>query len=217
MVLRFAPTLIGAALTAALMSPPVAAGSSPAHDTACVVRVAHWDHLNVRSGPSPRARRVGALAPEACGIEVLGPCRGHWCVVARGRTQGWVNTAYLAEETLAPAARTSDAAVVRVLPEGVGPSAPLNPLPDNAISDFTSDDFGTVTGTSEPPIVCVNTPSGGPLNVRYGPGIHHPITDQLRHRQCYIDLTNDCDGAWCVVASEDVVGWVHTDFLRQVN
>lgn len=63
-------------------------------DTYAVVNVADWDVLNVRSAPSARARKVGALSPGTCGIDLLDHRRG-WSKIRSGRLVGWVNARYL--------------------------------------------------------------------------------------------------------------------------
>lgn len=63
-----------------------------------VIRVATNDVLNVRSGPSEYHTAVGAIEPDGRGIDIIGPCRGHWCPIRYGRMSGWVNSYYLAPE-----------------------------------------------------------------------------------------------------------------------
>lgn len=62
---------------------------------ACVSRVERWDTLRIRRGPGIDHREIGEIPPRACGVGIVGGCRGSWCPVAwRGRT-GWVNAYYL--------------------------------------------------------------------------------------------------------------------------
>lgn len=61
----------------------------------CVRGVAGWDTLRIRSAPSPQARQIGAIAPNACGVAIVGACRGAWCPVAWRGQRGWSNTVYL--------------------------------------------------------------------------------------------------------------------------
>ena len=62
---------------------------------ACVVGVAPWDTLRVRSGPGVAHAAIGAIPNDACRVHHVGVCKGQWCRVAwRGRA-GWVNTFYL--------------------------------------------------------------------------------------------------------------------------
>lgn len=62
---------------------------------ACVSRVERWDTLRIRRGPGIDHREIGEIPSRACGVDIVGGCRGSWCPVAwRGRT-GWVNTYYL--------------------------------------------------------------------------------------------------------------------------
>ncbi len=59
------------------------------------VRGIRWDDtLAVRTGPSTRYRRIGGLAPDATGIEIL-ECTSKWCRIRYGRTVGWSYAKYL--------------------------------------------------------------------------------------------------------------------------
>ena len=61
----------------------------------CVRGVDGRDTLRMRAGPAPFAREVGYIPPTACGIAIIGACRGAWCPVQwRGRI-GWSNAVYL--------------------------------------------------------------------------------------------------------------------------
>ncbi|WP_081910097.1 SH3 domain-containing protein [Thermopetrobacter sp. TC1] len=65
-------------------------------DTACVVRVAPWDGLNMRAGPGVSYPVVAIIPPDACDVRIR-PFRavGNWWRVRwRGMT-GWVNRRYL--------------------------------------------------------------------------------------------------------------------------
>lgn len=62
-----------------------------------VTGVALDDVLNVRSAPSATSEIVGALAPDATGVEVIRPDdRQTWGLVNTGEGTGWVSLAYLA-------------------------------------------------------------------------------------------------------------------------
>jgi uncharacterized protein YraI len=78
---------LGAAFTAVPRS-GIAAGS-------CVVGVAPWDTLRVRSGPGIAHAPIGAIPSDACHVRQLSDCRGQWCRVAWRGHVGWVNTFYL--------------------------------------------------------------------------------------------------------------------------
>lgn len=70
--------------------------ASGCYGTFKVVRVAHWDVLNVRSGPGPDYRVIRALQPgEGC-ILKSGERRGNWVNIEMGGRYGWVNRKYLA-------------------------------------------------------------------------------------------------------------------------
>jgi SH3-like domain-containing protein len=70
-------------------------GASGAAAQWCVRGVAGWDTLRIRTAPSPQAREIGAIAPNACGVAIVGRCRGAWCPVAWRGQRGWSNTVYL--------------------------------------------------------------------------------------------------------------------------
>ena len=63
--------------------------------TSCVIDVARWDTLRIRSGPGVQHREVGEIPPSACGVVDLGGCYGSWCRIAWRGQHGWVNTRYL--------------------------------------------------------------------------------------------------------------------------
>lgn len=62
-----------------------------------VTGVGAGDKLNVRAAPDPKAEIVGALAPDAAGIEVVGlDPTGDWGRVNVGEGAGWVALRFLA-------------------------------------------------------------------------------------------------------------------------
>lgn len=61
----------------------------------CVVNVPSWDRLNIRNGPSPKARVVIRKAYGACGIMVVGNCRAQWCPVEDGHSAGWASRRFI--------------------------------------------------------------------------------------------------------------------------
>ena len=62
-----------------------------------VTKVAADDRLNVRAAPSSQAERIGALGPDARGIEVVAIDEtGRWGKINLDETSGWVNLRYLA-------------------------------------------------------------------------------------------------------------------------
>ena len=88
----FRAATFGLALIGAAAALPFSASQASA---ACVVNVASWDVLWMRSGPSVNYRRIGNIPANACGVRVTGPCAGNWCKVRwRGR-RGWVNMRYI--------------------------------------------------------------------------------------------------------------------------
>jgi len=77
----------------------LAQGYDCAHgpDTYRVRNVASWDVLNMRSGPSAKRRKVGAISPQGSGVHCLGPYKGRWCKVSWRGQVGWVNMRFLGE------------------------------------------------------------------------------------------------------------------------
>jgi SH3-like domain-containing protein len=62
----------------------------------CVRGVEGWDTLRMRTAPSPLGREIGRIPPAACGVAIIGPCRGAWCPVRWQNRVGWSNASYLA-------------------------------------------------------------------------------------------------------------------------
>lgn len=86
------------ALALALLLPLAAqAETLPAlHD---VTGVAAGDVLNLRAGPAASAARLGALAPDARGVEVTAlSADGSWGRVNAGEAAGWVAMRYLVRQ-----------------------------------------------------------------------------------------------------------------------
>lgn len=68
----------------------------PSAHAACVVDVASWDVLWIRSGPSTRYNKVGSIPSSGCGVRVdWSECRGPWCRVGYRGVWGWAHTRYL--------------------------------------------------------------------------------------------------------------------------
>jgi uncharacterized membrane protein len=63
-----------------------------------VTGVAAGDVLNIRAAPDANAAIVGAIAPDATGIEVVAEHSG-WGQVNTGERSGWASLAYLAYRT----------------------------------------------------------------------------------------------------------------------
>ena len=85
-----------ATLLLGLSCMPTSAASVVAGEEHCVVNVASWDKLNVRSGPSSKTGIVSRKHYGACGIMVVGNCSPQWCPVEDGHVSGWVHQRYLA-------------------------------------------------------------------------------------------------------------------------
>ena len=60
----------------------------------CVINVPSWDKLNIRSGPSTKARVVVQKRYGSCGL-VVGNCQAKWCPVEDGHMKGWANSRFL--------------------------------------------------------------------------------------------------------------------------
>lgn len=68
----------------------------PTAQAACVVDVASWDVLWIRTGPSTRFQRVGSIPANGCGVRVIwSECQGSWCRVHYRGVSGWASTRYL--------------------------------------------------------------------------------------------------------------------------
>ena len=88
---------------AAAATPPArkAARKEPAKAATPTFRVSgvgYGDTLNIRNGPSEYHDAVGTIPSEGRGVQIIGACRDLWCPIRHGRTTGWVNRFYLAEE-----------------------------------------------------------------------------------------------------------------------
>lgn len=66
-----------------------------------VANVARHDVLNVRQGPSADDTIVGGIAPNGRNVVVIGRCLDQWCPIRHRDLAGWVNSRYLAGESLA--------------------------------------------------------------------------------------------------------------------
>jgi uncharacterized protein YraI len=92
-----APAATPPARKVARKEPPAAKAAVP---TFRVSGVGYGDTLNVRKGPSEYHDAVGTIPSEGRGVKIIGACRDLWCPVRHGRTTGWVNRFYLAEESV---------------------------------------------------------------------------------------------------------------------
>ena len=78
-----------------LMLVSIAQASVVPGEEHCVINVASWDKLNIRSGPSTKARVVVRKRYGSCGIMVVGNCQTKWCPVEDGHMKGWANRQFL--------------------------------------------------------------------------------------------------------------------------
>lgn len=90
-----APAAMPPARKVARKDPQAAKVAAP---TFRVSGVGYGDTLNIRKGPSEYHDAVGTIPSEGRGVQIIGACRDLWCTVRHGRTTGWVNRFYLAEE-----------------------------------------------------------------------------------------------------------------------
>jgi hypothetical protein len=90
-----APAAAPPARKVARKEPPAAKVAAP---TFRVSGVGFGDTLNIRKGPSEYHDAVGTIPSEGRGVQIIGACRDLWCPIRHGRTTGWVNRFYLAEE-----------------------------------------------------------------------------------------------------------------------
>ena len=86
---------IGLLFALGLMPMPVAEASIIPGEEHCVVNVPSGDKLNIRSGPSSKARIVIRKRYGSCGIMVVGDCRAQWCPVEDGHSAGWASRRFL--------------------------------------------------------------------------------------------------------------------------
>lgn len=98
-------TLNRGALVLGALAVLLAAGLPVGEARACafcgaykVTGVASWDVLNVRSGPSAQAGKIGALPHNGTGVRLDGQCVESWCTIKFFGVEGWVNTRYLAPQ-----------------------------------------------------------------------------------------------------------------------
>ncbi len=74
--------------------------TTPSFACACcgtwkVVRVAENDVLNIRTGPSVRYRKIGAIPSGSGCVIKSNKCRRNWCRISYADQTGWVNVRYL--------------------------------------------------------------------------------------------------------------------------
>ena len=78
-----------------LLLVPAAGASVVPGEEHCVIDVASWDRLNIRRGPSTKARVVVRKRYGSCGIMVVGECQAKWCPVEDGHMKGWADRRFL--------------------------------------------------------------------------------------------------------------------------
>lgn len=104
-----APPVPAAASAKVSMAPPVRIEPKPEmaplpqradQPTFRVSGVDEDDHLFVRRGPSSDYPAIGAIPPQARGVQITGQCQQEWCPILHRGTGGWVNSYYLSPEPL---------------------------------------------------------------------------------------------------------------------
>lgn len=61
-----------------------------------IVRVPHWDHLNLRHIPDARlGKMLEKVPPNTTGVSAAGPCSNGWCPVKYGGLSGYLSQYYL--------------------------------------------------------------------------------------------------------------------------
>jgi SH3-like domain-containing protein len=100
--------------------------------TLCVNEVPAPQSLLVRAGPSLSARITGRLAYDTCGILLVGPCDGDWCVMSHDGNRGWVNTRYIGVFEVPSATVAEPAAPGPPAPRALPRTATAAPSPAEA-------------------------------------------------------------------------------------
>ena len=95
------PIQTSSAVRTTAMPPMTAPRNDTARASFVVTNVREDDVLNVRSGPSSDFDVVAALKPGSRGVAITGTCQSEWCPVRHESATGWVNSVYLADETVA--------------------------------------------------------------------------------------------------------------------
>lgn len=93
--------IVGTLIIAAAVSGSVAGTASAFGyhvDRVAYVRIASWDHLNVRQWPASHSQKIGELSADSsiwvqrCIVKINS---SDWCKVSNGHMGGWVNSKYL--------------------------------------------------------------------------------------------------------------------------
>ena len=80
----------------AMSTGPAAADPVVTGEEHCVINVASNDTLNIRKQPSSKSAIAAKKQYGDCGILITGACKGSWCPVEDGHSQGWAHRNYLA-------------------------------------------------------------------------------------------------------------------------
>lgn len=154
----------------------------------CVHGLSSPDQLSVRAGPGPRHEVIASMPARACGVRLVGRCRGQWCEMALGQRAGWVQTRFIGvyEIPERPAAQTRlRRAAAAVIEQGSG----------------------------EPRLCVARVDRDDTLRLRGGPGVDYSAISRIPPQACGVARAGRCHGPWCRVAWRGQVGWVNTYYL----
>ena len=99
------------------------------------------------------------------------------------------------------------------------------------ISFFESDNCYVITGlsclcflgavaaqvTQDEEHCVINFRSDDILNVRSKPRSGSLVVVKLRHNECGLIVTGECEGDWCPVDAKPNTGWVHSHYISMVS
>ena len=201
--------------------------------TLCVHGIEAPATLNVRDGPGLDNRVIAQFPAKACGVRLAGRCAGTWCVMALGKTSGWVDTKHIGvyEQPRASVATVPQPDVISPVTETVAPpaGAPFTAPADVAVAppakrsivaerphrrtpvraraaveQASADDDGT----------CVRrVDRDDTLRIRRGPGVDHDEIGDIPPKACGVSVSDACDGRWCKISWRGRRGWVNTYYL----
>ena len=87
--------LLGLMFTAFMTAASSMAAACACCGTYHVTGVAAWDALNIRSGPSVRYSKIGAIPSGSGCVRKTRVCWRRWCKVEYAGVTGWAHTGYL--------------------------------------------------------------------------------------------------------------------------
>lgn len=158
----------------------------------CVTGVAHYDSLNLRSGPGTNHRVIAEMPPGSCSVLQTGPAVRGWVPVAyddHGHvTRGWAYARYLRPALVPPP------------PHLIPPPPPIPPPP-----------FPVPTAR-----FCVSAYDS--LNLRSGPTTSANVITAIRSGDCSVLALGPTEGPWMLVTVDQpyrsLTGWMYGAYLR---